>query len=227
MDRPVAILGGLGNGSVVAAALDDARRRGATEYEMAGYLNDRVPVGELIEDHPVLGTVADATKLVSQGYAILNTLYRIDGQDARIKLFEDLGIADEDLATFVYPDVYLPANVKLGAGTVLMPGVIVSPGVIFGRCNLVMVGATIGHNTRVGDHCHFAAQCCVGAYLNIEDGVHVGLNATIRENLTLGRGSTLGMGSVLLANIPPYEIWGGSPARKLREAVRELDGELH
>ncbi|MCP4574116.1 MAG: hypothetical protein GY838_17280 [bacterium] len=222
MTKPVVILGGLGNGSVVAAAIREAATRGVEDYEVAGYLNDREEPGAMIEDDKVLGPVSEAPALARKGYRIINTIYRIDGQDARIKLFEDLDLPDSSLATFIHPTVYLPGNVEVGPGSVLMPGVVVSPGAKFGRCNLVMLGATIGHNTHIGDHCHFAAQCCVGAYLKIEEGAHVGLNATIREEVTLGQGSTLGMASVLLKSIPPYEIWAGSPAKKIRDAQREL-----
>ena len=46
--RQVIILGGLGNGSVIASAITHAQRLVATDLEVAGYLNDRTPVGEYI-----------------------------------------------------------------------------------------------------------------------------------------------------------------------------------
>jgi acetyltransferase-like isoleucine patch superfamily enzyme len=54
--------------------------------------------------------------------------------------------------------------------------------------------------------------------MNIGDGVHIGLNATTRENITIGKNATLGMGSVLTKNIGENEIWVGNPARFLRMA---------
>jgi acetyltransferase-like isoleucine patch superfamily enzyme len=99
-----------------------------------------------------------------------------------------------------------------------MPNVSISSGTSFEKGCLIMVGATIGHDNKIGRYCHFAAQCCVGAYTNIGDGVHIGLNATSRENLTIGSNATLGMGSVLTKNIGPNEIWVGNPAKFLRLA---------
>jgi acetyltransferase EpsM len=224
MPKRVVILGGLGNGSVVAAAIEDGLRRGDFEWEIAGYLNDRLERGSQIEGYPVLGGLDTVPRLLEEQYYFINTIYRIDGQDARIALFEGLGIPETRLATVIHPTVYLPANVKVGSGTVLMPGVAVSPGVTLGRCNLVMASATIGHNTEIGDHCHFAAQSCVGAYLHIGWGVHIGLNASVREELHLGECSTLGMGSVLLKNMEPYEVWAGVPAKRIRLARKEIEG---
>lgn len=220
--KKVIILGGLGNGTVVAAAIDDANRRGFDEWVIAGYLNDRLTVGDDLEGRKVLGSLSDAGKFLNEGYYFINTIYRIDGQDKRISLFENLKIPKERLATFIHPRSYVAGSVEIGPGSVVMPNVSISPGTRLGRCCLVMVNANVGHNNWIGDHCHFAAQSCLGAYLEVENGVHVGLNATVRENLRLGKCSTLAMGGVLLEDMKPYEIWGGVPARLIRMAKKEL-----
>lgn len=216
--RKVLILGGLGNGSVIANAITHAQRLGATDLECAGFLNDRTPVGEYIDDYPVLGKVEDAPKFQEQGYLFINTILRIDNQCERLDLFAHLGIDDTHLATFVHPMAYVAPNVKMEPGTVIMPQACVSPGTHFGRGCLVMVAATIGHDNEIGEFTHIAAQACVGSYLKIGRGVHIGLNSTIRENLTLGDYSTVGMGAVLTKDVGEKEIWVGNPAKFLRKA---------
>ncbi|MCX7735838.1 MAG: NeuD/PglB/VioB family sugar acetyltransferase [Candidatus Kapabacteria bacterium] len=218
MSKKVIILGGLGNGTVIAAAMEDANRRGFDEWVFSGYLNDKMEKGEMLEGYPILGSLKDVPKFLDEGYFFINVIYRIDGQEDRVKLFESLNIPDDRLAIFVHPTAYVAPNVKLGPGTVIMPNVSISPGVEFGKCNLVMINAIIGHNTIIGNHCHFAAQCCVSSLLKIGDGVHIGLNATLREFLTIGKNSTIGMGSVLTKNVGEGEIWVGNPAKFLRKA---------
>lgn len=218
MSRKVAILGGLGNGAVVAAAIEHARRMGATDLEVAGFLNDRTPVGEKIDMFPVIGKVEDAKRLLNEGYWFINTILRIDGNRERIAMFEALNIPDDRLATFVHPMAYVAPSVQLGAGCIIMPQVAMSPGSKLGKGCIMMVGATMGHDNIVGDFCHIAAQACVGSYLRIGKGVHIGFNATIRENLTIGDNATLGQGAVLLKNMGENEIWVGNPAKFLRYA---------
>lgn len=218
MNRKVAILGGQGNAAVVAAAIEHARRMGATDLEVAGFLNDRVPVGEKIDLFPVIGKVSDAQRLLAEGYWFINTIFRIDGNRERIAMFEQLGIPDDRLATFVHPMAYVAPSVELGPGCVVLPQVAMSPGSRLSKGCMMMVGATMGHDNVVGDFCHIAAQACIGSYLKIGKGVHIGLNATVRENLTIGDYATLGMGAVLTKNIGEGEIWAGNPARFLRKA---------
>ncbi len=216
--KKIIIMGGIGNGSVIANAIVDANKRGDNKWQFAGYLNDRISTSETIEGYPVLGKLKDAGKFVKEGCYFINTIFRIDGQQERVDIFESLGIPERHLATFVHPLSYIATNVTLGHGTVIMPNVSVSSGTSFGNGCLVMVGATIGHDNKIGNYCHFAAQCCVGAYLSIADGVHIGLNATLRENLTVGKNATLGMGSVLTKSMGENEIWVGNPAKFLRIA---------
>ena len=218
MSRKVAILGGVGNGTVIAAAIEHARRAGATDWEIAGFLNDREPMGKVLDMFPVIGKVADAKHLLDEGYWFINTILRIDGNRERIAMFEDLGIPDDRLAGFVHPMAYVAPTVQLGAGCIIMPQVAMSPASKLGKGCIMMVGATMGHDNVVGDFCHFAAQSCTGSYLTIGKGVHIGLNACIHENLTIGDYATLGMGAVLKKNIGEGEIWAGNPAKFLRYA---------
>ena len=218
MSRKVAILGGQGNAAVVAAAIEHARRMGATDLEVAGYLNDRIPVGEKIDLFPVIGKISDAQRLLAEGYWFINTIFRIDGNRERIALFESLGIPDDRLATFVHPMAYVAPSVELGPGCVILPNVSMSPATKLGKGCMMMAGSMMGHDNVVGDFCHIAAQAAVGSYLTIGKGVHIGLNATIHECLTIGDYATLGMGAVLKHNIGEGEIWAGNPARFLRMA---------
>ncbi|NOR44816.1 MAG: hypothetical protein GQ534_04450 [Candidatus Delongbacteria bacterium] len=216
--KKIIILGGLGNGSIIANAIIDANKQGFQEWEFAGYLNDRVNTGENIQGFKVVGSLADTKKFLDKGYYFVNTILRIDGQKERIDLFEELAIPKERLATFIHPRAYVATNVILGAGTIIMPNVSVNSGVTFGNGCLILNGATIAHDITFGNYCHVASQACLGGYLSIESGVHIGLNATIRENLTIGKNSTIGMGAVLTKNVKENEIWVGNPAKFLRYA---------
>lgn len=51
----------------------------------------------------------------------------------------------------------------------------------------------------------------------IGNDVWIGNGTTILKNVTIGNGCVIAANSVVNNPIPPYEIWGGSPAKKIGE----------
>lgn len=51
----------------------------------------------------------------------------------------------------------------------------------------------------------------------IEDDVWLGANVVVVDGVTIGRGSIIGAGSVVTANIPPYSIAVGTPAKPVKD----------
>ncbi len=50
----------------------------------------------------------------------------------------------------------------------------------------------------------------------IEDDADIGVNAVILPGVTVGRGAVVGAGAVVAADVPPYAVVAGVPARVLR-----------
>ena len=48
------------------------------------------------------------------------------------------------------------------------------------------------------------------------------MNAVVLDGAVVGQGAVVAAGAVVLAGtkIPPYEIWGGIPARKVKDAAK-------
>lgn len=213
--KKLVIIGGIGAGSVIANAIIETERLGISEYEFKGFVNDK-DKKELLQGYNVIGGFKDIPHLISENYYFINTVYKIDGQVFRVKLFESLEIPLSQLATFVHPKAYISHDVKLGAGNVILPNATVSSGVKFGINCRVMSGAFIGHDNVIADHCFFAANATVGSHNVIGQAAYFGLNSTMGGKLTVGSYSVIGMGAVVTKNINPFSIVGGNPAKHLR-----------
>ena len=82
-------------------------------------------------------------------------------------------------------------------------------------------GCNIANNVVIIDHDHnFGEQGVVegldSSAVKIGNNVWIGANVVILKGVTIGNGSIVAAGSVVRNNIPPYELWGGVPAKKIK-----------
>jgi acetyltransferase-like isoleucine patch superfamily enzyme len=88
-----------------------------------------------------------------------------------------------------------------------------------GEC--VLIGAycyiiSANHNYETRD-IPIMDQGFVGAPIMIEDDVWLGTHVVVLPGVTIGKGAIVGAHSLVNKDIPPYEIWGGVPARFLKK----------
>lgn len=62
--------------------------------------------------------------------------------------------------------------------------------------------------------------------VRIENRVWIGPNSIILRNVTIGEGAVVAAGSVVTHNIPPFELWGGVPARSLGKRPQNMRYEF-
>ena len=55
-----------------------------------------------------------------------------------------------------------------------------------------------------------------GESVSLEEDVWLGTHVVVLPGVRIGRGAIVAAGSVVNRDVPPYEIWGGSPARFIK-----------
>jgi acetyltransferase-like isoleucine patch superfamily enzyme/glycosyltransferase involved in cell wall biosynthesis len=88
-----------------------------------------------------------------------------------------------------------------------------------GEC--VLIGAycyiiSANHNYETRD-IPIIDQGFVGDSITIEDDVWLGTHVVVLPGVTIGKGAIIGAHSLVNKDIPPYEIWGGVPAKFLKK----------
>jgi UDP-3-O-[3-hydroxymyristoyl] glucosamine N-acyltransferase len=83
--------------------------------------------------------------------------------------------------------------------------------------NLVQVA----HNVRLGRNCMLAAHTGISGSVSVGDGAVFGGRAGVADHLEIGAGARIAAAAGVMKDVPPGEMWVGSPARPIRRFMRE------
>ena len=97
------------------------------------------------------------------------------------------------------------------------------------KCNETAIGdgskidnlVQIGHNCQLGRMVVISGCTGVGGSTVIGDGTMIGGHVAITDHAVIGKGVKLAGGTQVAGDIPDGVTYGGSPARPLRETIRE------
>ncbi|HEY7242760.1 MAG TPA: UDP-3-O-(3-hydroxymyristoyl)glucosamine N-acyltransferase [Xanthobacteraceae bacterium] len=116
--------------------------------------------------------------------------------------------------------VIIQDNVEIGAGTTVDRGA--AADTVIGEGTKIDNLVQIGHNVTVGRNCIIVAQCGLSGSVVLGDNVILGGQVGIADHLTIGEGAMIGAKSGVASDVPPGEIWLGSPAWPRQEFVRAI-----
>lgn len=105
-------------------------------------------------------------------------------------------------------------NQEIGENCFILENNVIQPFTKIGYNNVLWSGNHIGHHGEIGNHCFFTSHVVMSGHCQIGDSSFFGVNATIRDGLTVAEGTLLGMHSALTKNTEPWCVYMGSPATK-------------
>ncbi len=184
-------------GRPVVGVLDDDPARAGTRLGNAPVLG---PL-EHVRDHP------DADVLLCAGKGSVR-------RDLAVRLAA-LGVDDSRYATVVDPSVRIPSSCSVGVGSILLGGVVLTADVCMGRHVVCMPHVTLTHDDALADFVTLTTGVSLGGGVTVGEAAYIGMNASVREQRTVGAGCVLGMGAALVTDQPPGTVYAGVPARQI------------
>jgi acetyltransferase-like isoleucine patch superfamily enzyme len=141
------------------------------------------------------------------------------------------GLKNVHSTFYVAPSARVSRDLVAGAYSFVNVHCLLQPGVRLG--NYVMLGprvAVIGADhafDKPGTAIIFSGRPRIEE-TKIGDDVWIGYGAVIMQGVTIGRGAIVAAQAVVTRDVPPYEIHGGVPAKKIGERFSKAnDRDLH
>jgi UDP-3-O-[3-hydroxymyristoyl] glucosamine N-acyltransferase len=116
--------------------------------------------------------------------------------------------------------VIIQDNVEIGANTTIDRGAM--DDTVIGEGTKIDNQVQIAHNVQIGRHCGIASGVGIAGSTKIGNGVLIGGASGINGHISIGDGAQIGAMSGVVANVPPGVIYGGIPARPMKDFLREM-----
>jgi len=219
MSKKVVIIGGEGNGGVVASCIEDNRNRyGDTEWEVVGFIND---FETEVSGYPVIGKLADLPRLLAETDYYFSWAIHLVGRSIKtIEMFNEANIPDERLATIIHKSAFIGSQTEIGPGCFIMAGSYVGPLTKLGKCTLIMANCSIGHNVTTGPLCHCSVGTIMTGYSSLGLCADMAIGAACLAYVKVGDYAMVGAKALATKDVPAKEIHVGIPAKYLKK-VRE------
>jgi sugar O-acyltransferase (sialic acid O-acetyltransferase NeuD family) len=191
--------------------------RGDPAHSVAGFTCDReFMVGAEKQGLPVVAfeevethfAPAAFAMLVAIGYQDVNTVRADRCRQAREKGYR--------LASWISPRAHVPKNCVFGENCVVMDGASLQPEARLGNDVFIWSGAVVGHHATIGDHCWLASNCTVSSTAVVEPFCFLGVNAAIGHAITIGARSIIGAGTVITRSTVPDGVYIAPDTERFR-----------
>ena len=151
---------------------------------------------------------------VALGYSKVNV--------ARKEVYEKVKKAGYQCPTYISSQAITFNDLVVGDNCLILENNTVQPFVKIGSNTTIWSGNHLGHHSTIGNHVFIASHVVVSGGVTIEDQCFIGVNATVRDHISIGKGTILGAGALVMRNTNPFSIYAPEPTQPRLSLSNEI-----
>ena len=186
------------------------------QMELAGFFNDYLPKGEMINKKEILGGTVDILSLYEADlFDCLMVGVGYKHFAVRQQLFEQFK-GKVPFANIIHSSCYVDASCQLGEGIFMLPSCTLDYSVQLEDNVLLNTACTIAHDSKVGSHTFLSPRVAIAGFVQIGACCNIGINTTIIDRINVADHIQTGGGTVVTQNLEKAGLYLGVPARFIR-----------
>lgn len=201
-----------GAGGHAKSVIDVIEKAGI--YRIAGLLDSHKPQGTEVYGYTVLGD----EKYLVEDRNINGIVVAIGDNWLRGKIAMEIRSLRPDLpfVTAIHPNASIARGAIIGEGSVLMAGAVVNSDTKIGNHCVMHTHSSVDHDSTVEEFVTLAPHAVTGGNVRIGCYSSISLGASLIHSATVGEHTIIGAGSTVLSAIESYSVAYGTPARVVR-----------
>ena len=152
---------------------------------------------------------------VALSYARMNKIREEKYRQAKEKGYE--------LVSYVSSRCSFLTEHPVGDNCFILEDNTIQPFVKIGNNVTLWSGNHIGHDAVIEDHCFLASHIVVSGYVHIGNNCFIGVNATLRNSITIAPETLIGMGAVIMQDTVPKGVYKPPRAELSNKTSDQID----
>ncbi|MDD3458491.1 MAG: acetyltransferase [Weeksellaceae bacterium] len=112
-----------------------------------------------------------------------------------------------------HPASQLSVSAVTGEGTVVMAGALVNSEAKIGKHCIINSNAVVEHECEIGDFVHVSPSASLAGNVIVGEGSQIGIGASVIQGIKIGKWCTIGAGAVVIRDVPDGATVVGNPAK--------------
>ncbi len=176
-------------------------------YHVIGFLDDGVPMGEVVMGLPVLGGRERLAELRNKGVRnIVNAVGGIGNIRIRTRVFKHIQEALFNTPTILHPTAFSEPSAEFAQAVQVFPHAYIGSEATIGYGSIINTGAIVSHDCHLGEYVNLSPGCILAGEVQIGDGVLIGMGATVNLQVHVGAGARIGNGATVKSDVPENGI---------------------
>lgn len=209
----IVIIGASGHAKVIIDIVEKEKH-----FAIVGLLDMSRKPGDTLLGYPILGPEESLPEFQAV-FGITGGIVAIGDNWIRNKVVEKMRKIQPNFqfVSAIHPSASIGKNVEMGAGTVVMAGAVINPDSKIGRFCILNTRCSLDHDGKMGNFSSLAPGVITGGNVHIGAFSAVSLGANIIHGIKIGAHSVVGAGATVLEDIPDHAVAYGVPAKVTRE----------
>jgi sugar O-acyltransferase (sialic acid O-acetyltransferase NeuD family) len=193
-------------------------------HDVAAFVVDRAfRTGDTFQGLPLLDaedainrfSPSDYDMFVAMSYAKMNAV--------RAEKYASMKAAGYRLVSYVSSRCSYLSQTPPGDNCFILEDNTIQPFVTIGNNVTLWSGNHIGHDATIEDHCFITSHVVVSGYVRIGTRSFIGVNATLRNSITIAPRTLIGAGAIIMKDTKPNEVYMPERAKLFAKSSDEID----
>ena len=136
----------------------------------------------------------------------------------REKIYNEIKIKGYKLISYISSKATVLTD-TIGDNCFILENNVIQPFVEIGNNVILWSGNHIGHHSKISDSVMFTSHVVLSGNCVVEKFCFFGVNATIRDGITIAEGSFISMSTCIIRNTNPWKMYSGNPATESKKST--------